>query len=169
MQMDAGLDTGDILLGEKVSISPKATSMTLLAQLGELGAALTVKALAGRANGTLKATPQPSVGMTYAAKLTRGDGRIDWSKSAVEIERQVRALQPWPGCYFVLGKEQIKLLAAEVVSGKSGAPGTLLDGDFTVACGQGALRLVTVQRAGKGPTDGASFLRGARLPVGHRL
>ena len=169
MQMDVGLDTGDVLVSEKVAIPPDATSPKMLAQLGELGAALTVKALAGRNDRTLKATPQPKDGMTYAAKLTREDGRIDWNKSAAEIERQVRALQPWPGCFFMLGSEQIKLLTAEIVSGKNGVPGTLLDGDFTVACGQGALRLVTVQRGGKAATDGASFLRGARLPVGHKL
>jgi methionyl-tRNA formyltransferase len=169
MQMDIGLDTGDVLLCEKVVLPPDATSPKMLAQLGELGAVLTVKALAGRNDGTLKATSQPKEGVTYAAKLTREDGRIDWNKSAVEIERQVRALQPWPGCFFMLGNEQIKLLGAEIISSNKDVPGTLLDGDFTVACGQGALRLVSVQRGGKAATDGASFLRGARLPVGHKL
>ena len=169
MQMDAGLDTGDVLLCEKNSIPPNATSPALLTQLGERGAVLTVKALAGRNDGTLKPTPQPKDGMTYAAKLTREDGRVDWNKPAAEVERQTRALQPWPGCFFMLGNEQIKLLAAEIVSDKSGTPGTLLGGDFTVACGQGALRLKTVQRGGKAVTDGASFLRGARLPAGQKL
>jgi methionyl-tRNA formyltransferase len=169
MQMAAGLDTGSILLREKVPITATSTARALLDDLAGRGATQTLRALQGLATGTLKATPQPTEGITTAAKLTKEDGRIDWSKSAEEIERQLRALQPWPGCFFMLGDEPIKLLKAKIVNGKSVAPGTLLDENFTVVCGRDALQLITVQRAGKGPTDGASFLRGARLLIGHQL
>jgi methionyl-tRNA formyltransferase len=169
MQMDAGLDTGGVLAREAMPITPEITAPELLAKLTERGAALTLEALAGREAGTLQPVPQPSEGVTHAAKLSREDGRVDWTKPAAVIERQIRALQPWPGCFFMMGEEAIKLLKAEIVTDKSGAAGALLDGDFTVACGEGALRLTSLQRAGKKPTDGASFLRGARLAVGHSL
>ena len=169
MQMDAGLDTGAVLVREAMPVSDAVTAPELLDKLTERGAVLTLQALAGRHDGLLKPVPQPVDGVTYAAKMTREDGRVDWTKPAVDIERQIRALQPWPGCFFMLGEEPIKLLQAEIVSGQSGAAGTLLADDFTVACGANALRLTTIQRAGKKPTDGASFLRGARLTVGQKL
>ena len=117
----------------------------------------------------MKPVAQPEQGVTYAAKLTRDDGRIDWNKSAVEIDRQIRGLQPWPGCFFMLGNEPIKLLAAEAVSLPSAQAGTIVADDFTVACGQGALRLAKVQRAGKKPTDGPSLLRGLHLPADYKF
>lgn len=169
MQMDAGLDTGGVLMREAMPIADDATAPVLLDQLTVRGAALTLKALAGCRDGSLKPVPQSDVGVTYAAKMTREDGRIDWTKPASAIERQIRALQPWPGCSFVIADEPIKLLKAEIVSGQSGVAGTLLADDFTVACGEGALRVLSLQRAGKKPTDGASFLRGARLAVGQKL
>lgn len=168
MQMDAGLDTGAVLLSEAMPILPTDTAPLLLQKLTERGEGLTLQALAGKAAGTLQAVPQSLVGVTKAAKLTREDGRVDWARPAADIERQIRALQPWPGCFFMLGEEPIKLLQAEIVE-KSGAAGTLLADDFTVACGERALRLTSLQRAGKKPTDGASFLRGARLSVGQKL
>lgn len=164
MQMAAGLDTGDILMRETVPIAPKSTTPDLLTDLAKRGARLAVQTVEGLAKGALTPQPQASEGATYAAKLTREDGRIDWSKSAAEIERQIRALQPWPGTFFMLGDEPVKVLAAEIVSGKSDAPGTLLDDQFTVACGHDALRLLKVQRPGKSPTEGAAFLRGLKLP-----
>ena len=105
--------------------------------------------------------------MTYAPKLTRADGMIDWQRPAVEIERQIRALTPWPGTFFNYGDEQIKVLKAAIIPGQSGNPGTLLDDRFIVACGQQALQLISLQRAGKNAADGAALLRGLRLPPGH--
>jgi len=169
MQMDAGLDTGAVLAREAMPITPTDTAPQLLAKLTERGAAMVLTTLTGLQSGTLKAEPQPSTGATHAAKLSREDGRVDWTKPAAAIERQIRALQPWPGCFFMLGDEVIKLLHAEIVTDKQGAAGTLLADDFTVACGTDALRLTSLQRAGKKPTDGASFLRGARVKVGEQL
>lgn len=166
MQMDAGLDTGAMLLVEKTPITDATTAGSLHDTLMGIGGRLIVKALEDLTEGTIKPTPQPADGVTYAAKLTREDGRIDWSKSAIEIERQIRGLQPWPGCFFMLGDEAIKIMAAEIREAR-GPVGTLLDNQFTVACGQQALRLTKIQRAGKNPTDGASFLRGQRLPMNH--
>lgn len=168
MQMDAGLDTGSVLAEEKMPITAQSTAPELLEKLSDRGAKLTLEVLQGRHAGTLQGAPQPADGVTYAAKMTRDDGRVDWAKPAAYIERQTRALQPWPGCSFMVGAESIKLLRAEVVEAK-GPPGTLLDDQFTVACGENALRLIEVQRAGKKPTDGASFLRGARLAIGQAL
>ena len=168
MQMDAGLDTGAVLAREAMLMRAEATAPDLLNELTARGARLVLQSLDGLQNGSLKAVPQPAEGATHAAKLSREDGRIDWSKSADAIDRQIRALQPWPGCFFMFGDEPIKLLKAEIVSG-SGIPGTLLDGQCTIACGQGALRLLSLQRAGKKPTDGVSFLNGARLKPGQSL
>ncbi len=111
------------------------------------------------------ATPQADDGITYAAKLTKQQGRLDWRRPAVELERLVRAFAPRPGAWFEAGGTAVKVLAADVVDGV-GAPGTLIGDEPTVACGAAALRLVTVQRAGKAPADGAAYLRGARLAVG---
>jgi methionyl-tRNA formyltransferase len=169
MQMEEGLDTGPMLLQETVPIAATDTAGTLHDMLAEIGAHLIVRTLNELAEGKIKPTPQPQEGMTYAAKLSREEGRIDWAKPAAEIERQVRAFTPWPGSFFILEGEPVKILAVALVPGKSGAPGTLLSDDFTVACGSGALRLLTVQRGGKSATDGASFLRGTWLSVGQRL
>jgi methionyl-tRNA formyltransferase len=166
MQMDEGLDTGAILLRDTIPITPTTTAGTLHDALAEMGARLIVRALAELADGKIKPTPQSEKGVTYAAKLTRDEGLIDWTKPATEIERQIRAFAPWPGSFLILQKEPVKILAAEIIKNKTSAPGTLLDENFTVACGQDALRLLTVQRSGKNTTDGASFLRGLRLPVG---
>jgi methionyl-tRNA formyltransferase len=168
MQMDAGLDTGAVLLQESMPIPPAATAPQMLEKLTERGAELTLKALQGRADGTSTAVPQTATGITLAAKLTRDDGRIDWSKPAASIERQIRALQPWPGCFFMRGNDPIKILQAEIVE-QSETPGTLLNDNFTVACGEQALHILALQPPGKKPMDGASFLRGARLAIGQKL
>ncbi|MDE2030536.1 MAG: methionyl-tRNA formyltransferase [Alphaproteobacteria bacterium] len=168
MQMDEGLDTGAMLLRESVAITPQTTAQSLHDALATTGGRLIVQTLDDMTAGKLHPVPQPEEGVTYAAKLTREDGRIDWNKPAAEIERQLRALHPWPGCFFTLNGETIKLLAAEIVD-KTGSAGTLLDDTFTVSCGTGALRLLSVQRAGKAATDGASLLRGLRLPIGTKL
>ena len=110
-------------------------------------------------------SPQPERGVVYAAKLARDEGRIDWRKSAAELARAVRALNPWPGTWFEKDGERIKVLAAAAVAG-TGAPGTVLDNAPTIACGAGALRLLALQRAGREALDAAEFLRGFPLPSG---
>ena len=170
MRMDEGLDTGAMLLEERVAIAPEDTAETLHDKLAALGAKLIVPALHGLAAGTLHARSQPADGVTYASKLTRAEGRLDWGKPAMVLARQVRAFAPWPGAWFDHGKEQIKVLAAETAAGKQGAvPGTVLDDALTVACGEGALRLVRLQRPGRAPMDAASLLRGFAVPPGTRF
>ncbi|MGF1609949.1 MAG: methionyl-tRNA formyltransferase, partial [Kiloniellales bacterium] len=170
MQMEEGLDTGPILLQQRLPIGPATTAAELHDELAALGARLIVEALDGLAQGTLEAKSQPAKGATYAAKLSRAEARLDWTRPAEELMRRVRALTPWPGAYTELpsekGSERLKVLAAEAVPRADGAvPGTVLD-DLTVACGEGALRLVTVQRAGKAAMSGADFLRGVSLAPG---
>ena len=169
MQMDAGLDTGPMLLKEAVPIGPKATAQELHDRLAALGASLVVRALAGLAAGTLAALQQPAEGVTYAKKLAREEGRLDWRKTAAELERAVRALNPAPGVWLEHGGERIKVLAAEIVAAASGAPGTVLDAALTVACGSGALRLTRLQRPGRAPMEADALLRGFAIPAGTRL
>jgi methionyl-tRNA formyltransferase len=170
MRMDEGLDTGPMLLDERVTITPEETAETLHDKLAALGAKLIVPALDGLVAGTLAARPQPAEGVTYASKLTRGEARLDWTKPAVVLSRQVRAFAPWPGAWFDHGNEQIKVLAASPAPRADNAPpGTIQDDSLTVACGEGALRLLRVQRPGRAPMDAASLLRGFALPAGTRL
>jgi methionyl-tRNA formyltransferase len=166
MQMEAGLDTGPMLLREAVPIGPGTTAAELHDRLAALGARLIVAALSGVATGTIQAVPQPAEGVTYAKKLSRGEGRLDWHRPAEELERMVRALNPAPGVWFERGGERIKVLAAEVVPSRSGAPGTVLDAALAVACGGGALRLTRLQRAGRAPVDAEAFLRGYPVAAG---
>jgi methionyl-tRNA formyltransferase len=168
MQMDEGLDTGAMLLTERLAITPATTGEALHDQLAAIGPRLMVEALARLEAGTLTATPQPDAGVTYAAKLAKDEGRLDWTRPSVELERAIRAFTPWPGAWFAHGTERFKVLAAEVVPG-NGVPGTLLDDALAVACGEGGLRLLKLQRAGKGPLDAEAFLRGYSLPKGTLL
>jgi methionyl-tRNA formyltransferase len=165
MQMDEGLDTGDILLAEKIPIGGATTAGGLHDALARLGARLIVRALEGVAAGTLAATPQPAEGAVYAAKLSRDEGRLDWRKPAALLARAVRALDPWPGTWFEKDGKRIKVLAAKDVAGE-GSPGTVLDDSPTIACGAGALRLVRLQRGGRAAMAAADCLRGFSLPVG---
>jgi methionyl-tRNA formyltransferase len=170
MQMDEGLDTGPMLLAEPVALGSETTAASLHDELAALGARLIVRALAGRAEGTLTPRPQPAKSITYARKLGRDEGRIDWSKPAAELERAVRALNPVPGVWFEHGGERIKVLAAAVAeSGVGTPPGTVLDAALTIACGSGALRLTRLQRAGRGALEAEAFLRGYAMPPGTRL
>jgi methionyl-tRNA formyltransferase len=169
MQMDAGLDTGAMLIKDRIPITDQTTAQSLHDDLAQMGGRLIIRALDDLSKGQLCPAPQPETGVTYASKLTRDEGKIDWTKPAFEIERQIRALNPWPGCFFLLNGETIKLLGATIIADRSGEAGTLLDDQFTIACGARALRLVSLQRPGKTATDGASLLRGLRLPVGSRL
>jgi methionyl-tRNA formyltransferase len=170
MQMEAGLDTGPMLLQGNIPITVQTTARALHDDLSQLGARLIAEAVPKLATGQLLATAQPETGVTYAAKLTREDGKIEWQRPAHEIERQIRALTPWPGTYFQHGDESLKILQADLLTENRGLPaGTLLDDHFTIACGQGALRLRLVQRPNKAAMAGPDVLRGLRLPVGHRF
>ncbi len=165
MQMDAGLDTGPELLRAAVPITVETDAGMLHDALATLGGRLIVDALAGLEAGALQAVAQPDVGETYAAKIERGEERIDWAQPAAVLDRHVRAFAPWPGAWFEHDGERIKVLAAEVVAGQD-APGTVLDDELTVACSDGGLRLVTVQRAGKAAMAAAEYLRGRPVAAG---
>ena len=160
MQMDAGLDTGAMLLHAAMPVGPRDTAASLYPALAELGAALVLRALAE----SPPPEPQPADGATYAPKLSRADSPLDWRRPAAELDRRVRALTPWPGTTCVINGEVVKVLDADLVSAE-GAPGTVLDG-LTVACGAGALRLLRVQRAGRGPVAADAFLRGSPVAAG---
>jgi methionyl-tRNA formyltransferase len=172
MRMDAGLDTGPMLLKGTVPIGRWTTAVQLFDQLADLGAELIVEAVARLASGDLPDIPQPEEGVTYAAKLDRADGVIDWNLPALDLDRRVRALNPWPGTAFEFGAERVKLLEASITAGE-GRPGTILwlsdDGSPVVACNPGALKLSTVQRPNRGPQDAASFLRALELAPGAGL
>jgi methionyl-tRNA formyltransferase len=170
MRMDEGLDTGPVLATDHVAIGPRSTSATLHEELSVRGARLLVGTLAAFARGEIEPAPQPATGVAYAPKVTREEGRLDWTKPAAALERQVRAFAPWPGAWFETGGERIKVLAAAAEEGSSGAaPGTVLDAAPSVACGGGGLRLLRLQREGKAPLDAAAFLRGHPLGPGTQL
>jgi methionyl-tRNA formyltransferase len=165
MQMDAGLDTGAVLLEKRIAIG-LSTAGDLHDRLADLGARAILDALEGVAAGSLEAKPQPETGVSYAAKLTSGEARLDWRKSAGELARAVRAFNPAPGAWALLpDEERIKVLEAEAKPGR-GRPGTILDDRLTVACGEGALRLSLVQRAGKRAMDAEAMLRGMDIQPG---
>jgi methionyl-tRNA formyltransferase len=164
MQMDAGLDTGPILLREAVPIGPADTSGSLHDVLANVGARLILRALVENPLRVL----QPDGRATYAPKLAREDGRIDWSRDAAAIERQVRAFDPWPGTFTTLQDGTLKVLSVASADG-AGPAGTVLDDRLTVACGVGALRLRRVQLGGRNAMTVDDFLRGHRVPVGTLL
>ena len=172
MRMDEGLDTGPVCLGRDVAIAPDMTAGELHDTLSALGAELMVEALAELEAGTLRAVPQPQEGVTYAAKIDKRETRIDFAKTATEVANHIRGLSPFPGAWFEAnlgGKpERIKVLRASTIA-KNGEPGVLLDGELTIACGEGAIRIGELQRAGKQPMKAADFLRGARIEPGTRL
>ena len=171
MRMDEGLDTGPILMTERVPIRPDTTGGSLHDTLAALSARLVVEAIDELAAGTLTETPQPSDGATYAAKIEKREAAIDWRTPAARIERTVRALAPRPGAWFDHEGERIKVLAAESAPEATDAvPGTVLNATLTIACGDGiALRPTRLQRAGKAAMDGDAFLRGRPIAAGTRL
>ena len=161
MQMDAGLDTGPMLLQERVPITATATAATMHDVLAKLGARLILHALTDRP----QPVPQPDEGVTHAPKLSRDSGRIDWTRDAPAIERQVRAYNPWPGTFTTLHGKMLKVLAAEPCC-RSGEPGAVLDEHLTVACGAGSLQLTRVQLSGRPAMPAEDFLRGHAVTVG---
>ena len=164
MQMDAGLDTGPMLLAGSVPIGPRTTAPELHDALAELGAALILRALADDP----QPEPQPAAGVSYAPKLSRADGRMDWTRPAAELDRHVRGLLPWPGAWTILRAETVKVLDAVPEPG-GGAPGTALDSRLLIGCGTGALRLLRIQRPGRAAMDADDLLRGAPVPPGTPL
>ena len=170
MAMDEGLDTGDILLAEKIPIANTATGGELHDRLADLGAGLIVEALAGLDDGTVERRPQPDEGACYAAKITGADGELDWRQSAAVLERRVRALSPAPGAWFEHDGTRIKVLAAEIAEGAGGAaPGHVIDDRLSIACGDGALRPTRLQRQGRAVMAVDEFLRGYGLGPGSDL
>ncbi|PNG25835.1 methionyl-tRNA formyltransferase [Methylocella silvestris] len=172
MKMEEGLDTGPVALAERTLIGPETNAGEVHDRLALIGADLMARALAALARGSLRFTPQPEDGVTYAAKIEKSEARIDWSEPAGRVHDKIRALAPFPGAFFEadLGKgpERIKILRATLAPG-DGAPGALLDDRLTIACGAGAIAVLEVQRAGKTPMSAADFLRGASLAPGFIL
>lgn len=167
MQMDEGLDTGPVLMAERVAIG-RQTSGELTERLARLGADLMVRALGALERGAITAQPQAADGATYAKKIAKDEARIDWSKSAIEIDCQIRGLSPWPGAWSEVKGERLKILLAEPASGK-GVPGEVVSENLTVACGEGALRLLKVQRAGSKAMTADELLKGFAMPKGTRF
>ena len=163
MQMDEGLDTGPVALVDEMPIGPDMTTGELHDKMMLVGADLVGRALAALERGSLTFTPQAEEGVTYAKKIEKSESRIDWSKRAQEVHNLIRGMSPFPGAWFELelGGQVTRVKAIRSTMGVgSGAPGTILP-DLTIACGDGAVRLLTVQREGKAVMDAATFLRGA--------
>jgi methionyl-tRNA formyltransferase len=172
MKMDVGLDTGDVAMAERVAITDAMTAADLHDALAPLGGDLMVRAIGALERGKLQLTPQSSDGVTYAAKIDKAEARIDWSRSARDVLRHIHGLSPFPGAWCEMALEgapaRVKILRCEIANG-SGAPGELRDDRLTVACQQGALRILELQRAGKQPMKAEEFLRGTPLKPPMRL
>ncbi|MGV8948113.1 MAG: methionyl-tRNA formyltransferase [Candidatus Paracaedibacter sp.] len=166
MKMDVGLDTGPMLLKKSTLITPETTATSLHDVLSEMGGPLLLEALEAYSAGILNPTPQPTEGVTYAGKLTRDEGQIDWRQSAHVWMRKIQALTPWPSVWFDHEGTRLKVLSAEVIPNIKGISGTVLDDQLTIVCGEGALRIKTLQRPGGAALAVASFLRGYSIPVG---
>lgn len=160
MQMEAGLDTGPVLAETRAPIGAQDTTADLHDRLSDLGATLILDVLDRL---PLVATPQPEDGVTYAAKIDKSEARIDWSQPASQVDRQIRGLSPFPGAWCQIDGERVKLLRSRLASG-SGEPGQVLPG-FTIACGDGAIQVLTAQRSGKKPMAADDLLRGWQLPA----
>ena len=160
MQMDEGLDTGPVLLRREVPIGPQETTAELHDRLSLLGAEAILEALDRLPD--LTAEPQADLGVTYAAKIDKAEARVDWTRPAAEVDRQIRGLSPFPGAWADVQGERVKLLKSRLAVGQ-GAPGEVLDG-FTIACGTGAVDVLEAQREGKRPMAAGEILRGLVLP-----
>jgi methionyl-tRNA formyltransferase len=172
MKMDAGLDTGDVAMAERIAITDRMTAADLHDALARLGADLMVRALAALERGALQLTRQSGEGVTYAEKIDKAEARIDWNSPARAVLRHIHGLSPFPGAWSEVAGDgeaaRIKVLRCELASG-AGAAGAVLDDRLTIACGEGAIRIVELQRAGKAPMKAADFLRGAPLKPGARF
>jgi len=168
MQMEEGLDTGPMLLKESVPIARDMNTGALHDALAEIGARL-ICALLNRLPHRLTPVPQPAEGVTYAAKITKEECRIDWRRSAIELDRQVRGLSPVPGAFTEIKGERITILAADLLAAHSATPGLVIDDRLTIACGEGALRPTLVKRAGKRAMSVEEMLRGFAVPKGTAL
>jgi methionyl-tRNA formyltransferase len=176
MQMEEALDTGPVAMVERLTIAPDMTAGELHDRLARLGADLMGRALGALERGSLHFSPQPDEGVTYAAKIEKSETHIDWSRPGQEVHNHCRGLSPFPGAWFGYSQDgqeggktiRVKVLHTTRADG-SGAPGTVLDAALTVACGDGAIRLLEVQRAGRQPMQAAEFLRGNALPPGTKL
>ena len=166
MQMEAGLDTGPVLSRHATPIGETETTGELHDRLSAMGAKAIVEALAQL--DTLTPTPQPEAGVTYADKIDKSEARVDWTRHAPEVDAHIRGLSPFPGAWSEAEGQRIKLLASKIADG-TGEPGEVLSDTLTVACGTGAVRLLRLQRPGKGAQDAETFLRGMALPVGTKL
>ena len=170
MRMDEGLDTGPIAMERRVAIAPDMTAGDLHDELARLGADLMVIALAALERGSLTLTPQPEAGVTYAAKIAKAETRIDWQQPWKTVHDHCRGLSPFPGAWFEIGTEgkspaRVKVLRTTKGEG-AGPPGTALDDRLTIACGEGAIRILQLQRAGRGPMAAEEFLRGTPVQTG---
>jgi len=172
MKMDVGLDTGDVAMAERLAVTDAMTASDLHDALAPLGGDLMVRAIGALERGKLQLTPQGKEGITYAAKIEKAETRIDWNRPAREVLRHIHGLSPFPGAWCEITIEgaagRVKILRCELAAGSS-APGDLLDDRLTVACRQGALRILELQRAGKQPMKAEEFLRGTALKPPLRL
>ncbi len=165
MQMEAGLDTGPVISRRETEISAEDTAASLHDRLADIGAGLIVEVLAA---GKFNAKPQPEDGVTYASKIDKSEAKVDWSQPAEAVDRLIRGISPFPGAWCQMNGERVKLLGSALATG-SGEAGVALDDDYTIACGQGAVRLTKLQRAGKGPMEAGVFARGFPLQKGEKL
>jgi len=172
MKMDIGLDTGDVAMVARLAIADAMTASDLHNALAPLGGDLMVRAIGALERGKLQLTPQSSEGVTYAAKIDKAEAHIDWHKSAFEVLRHIHGLSPFPGAWCAMPLEgtaqRVKILRCEIAGG-SGEPGAVLDDRLTIACNQGALRILELQRAGKQPMKAEEFLRGTPITAGVRF
>ena len=172
MKMDAGLDTGDVAMAERLAVTDAMTAADLHDALAPLGADLMMRAMGALERGKLQLTRQSDQGVTYAAKIEKTEARIDWNKPAREVLRHIHGLSPFPGAWCELAIDgepaRVKILRCEVAKG-SGAPGELLDDRLAVGCKEGAIRILELQRAGKGVMKAEEFLRGTALKAGARM
>lgn len=168
MRMEEGLDTGPVVASAETPIDADDTTSTLHDRLAAMGAALLLPALAQLERGEARETPQAEAGVTYAHKITPAETRIDWSRPAREIDFMIRGLSPHPGAWFELDGARIKVLHSRLGLG-DGAPGEALDDSLLIACGSGAIRLITVQREGRGPLAAEAYLRGSPVTAGTLL
>lgn len=162
MRMDVGLDTGDVAMAERIAITDSMTALDLHDRLSRLGADLMVRAMAALERGELQLEKQGEDGVTYAAKIEKAEARIDWTRPARAVLRHIHGLSPFPGAWSELEDARVKILRCELAQG-AGEPGAVLDDHLTIACGEGAIRIIELQREGKGRMQAADFLRG--VPV----